>query len=261
MPLNHGHNDTSGVYDSAALFIRHDASKQEFLFFGDVEPDSISANPRTINVWRAAAPKIPAILSTIFIECSWLADRPDNLLYGHLSPKHLVDELAALAAEVVTAQKIDSKEPRQPARPLRKRYRANPTSSKGLRGALAGLKVFIIHCKDGNTVADRPINHIITEQVRILVETKGLGAEILLVDQGMHIGREQICTFLLRLTDVNLHRNLSLRFRPFDLFWCCIVFLVLPPPCSFSYCLDALATIVSIVLIQSTIKDGLYFHP
>ena len=190
-PLNHGHYDTSGVYDSAALFLRHDFSKQEFLFFGDVEPDSIAAKPRTINVWRAAAPKIPAILSTIFIECSWPADRPDNLLYGHLNPKHLVDELAALAAEVVTARKISSIKPSQSTRPLRKRPRANPISPEALRGVLAGLKVFIIHCKDGDTVADRPNNHIIAEQVRSLVETKGLGAEILLADQGMHIGGEQ----------------------------------------------------------------------
>lgn len=191
MPLSHGHNDTSGVYDSAALFLRHDASKREFLFFGDVEPDSIAAKPRTINVWRAAAPKIPATLSTIFIECSWPAGRPDNLLYGHLNPKHLADELTALAAEVVTARKIGSKESRERTRPLRKRSKANPISPEALHGALDGLRVFIVHCKDGNTDQDRPINHIITEQVRALVETKGLGAEILSADQGMRIGRER----------------------------------------------------------------------
>lgn len=191
MPISHGRYDQSGVYDSAAFFIRHNSDGQEFLFFGDVEPDSIAAKPRTINVWRAAAPKIPAHLSTIFIECSWPESRPDDLLYGHLNPVHLAEELTALATEVVMARKTGAKESRtdSDARPSRKRSKSNPLTPDSLRGALAGVRVFITHCKDdGDGVRDRPINHINTDQVRALVEMKGLGAEILAADQGMHIG-------------------------------------------------------------------------
>lgn len=103
MPVCHGKNDTFGDFESTAFFIRHDPTGKEFLFFGDVSPDSLceSSNPRTRSVWRAAAPKIPSKLSTIFIECSWPAGRTDEQLYGHLSPEHLVDELTTLAAEVV----------------------------------------------------------------------------------------------------------------------------------------------------------------
>ena len=57
---------STGAYESTAFFIRHDPSEQEFLFFGDVEPDSLAETPQTINVWRAAAPKIPEKLSYIY---------------------------------------------------------------------------------------------------------------------------------------------------------------------------------------------------
>ncbi|KAI0295495.1 cAMP phosphodiesterases class-II-domain-containing protein [Russula brevipes] len=172
MPVLHGKNDTLGDYESSAFFIRHDPSAREFLFFGDVSPDSLAATtttaPRTLAVWRAAAPKIPAVLSTIFIECSWPSGRPDEQLYGHLSPEHLVDELAALAAE-------------------RKRRRRN-RSADPPAGPLAGLRVYIVHCKeDLEQKYSRPIYHVIRDEVKALVQARGLGAEVLSAEQGMTI--------------------------------------------------------------------------
>ena len=197
MSVSHGHNATSGVYDSSAFFVRHDPSTHEFLFFGDVEPDTLSPRPRTINVWRAAAAKIPFTLSTIFIECSWPLGRPDDSLFGHLSPAHLADELTALATEVVMVRKNGAKDSRNESRPTRKKSRSNPLSPESLHGALDGVRVFVTHCKDGEKIYNRPINHIITEQVRALVEAKQLGAQILAVDQAMHIGA--FLTFFIRL--------------------------------------------------------------
>lgn len=189
MPISHGANDTSGVYDSAAFFIRHDPTGQEFLFFGDVEPDSISTKPRTINVWRAAAAKIPLTLSTIFIECSWLSDTPDDELYGHLTPIHLVDELTALATEVIMTRKTRTKDDDNETRPVRKKSKANPISPESLVGALDGVRIIIIHCKDGKQPAySQPINQVIRDEVHKLVYAKGLGAEILAADQGMRLG-------------------------------------------------------------------------
>ncbi|CAK5279384.1 unnamed protein product [Mycena citricolor] len=179
LPVSHGHNG-SGTCDSAAYFIRHDPSGQEFLFFGDVEPDTISESPRTANVWRAAAPKIPATLSAIFIECSWPSSRPDDLLFGHLKPEHLVRELEVLATEVVRSRSPIS----VPARPLRKRQRTNPS----LEGALDGVRVYVIHCKDTlDGSADRPNQTIIIDQLRALLDSKRLGVEIIAVRQGMRI--------------------------------------------------------------------------
>jgi cAMP phosphodiesterase len=189
MPISHGHNHASGVYDSTAFFVRHDPSSQEFLFFGDVEPDTISLKPRTINVWRAAAAMIPLTLSTIFIECSWPLDRADDSLFGHLSPTHLADELTALATEVVAIRKSGVNNPRHDSRPMRKKSKLNPLPLESLYGVLDGVRVFVTHCKEGNEViSDRSINHIITDQVRELVEAKRLGAQILAADQGMRIG-------------------------------------------------------------------------
>ncbi|KZP29888.1 hypothetical protein FIBSPDRAFT_908193 [Athelia psychrophila] len=174
MPLSHGHNLTCGVYDSSALFIRH-TNRQEFLFFGDVEPDSVSLKPRTIHVWRVAATKFPETLSTIFIECSWPNGRADDTLYGHLSPVHLADELTTLAKEVVLLRRLNGKRPRANSRPSRKKTKVNPVTSEDLVGALDGLRVFVTHCKDDDGASpDLPINHLITNQ-------------ILAADQGMCI--------------------------------------------------------------------------
>lgn len=96
------------VYDSSAHFIRDVASGREILMFGDVEPDSISLSPRTQQVWIEAAPKIAAgYLGAIFIECSYDDSRTQDMLFGHLAPRYLIDELKALAAQVVAYQSKD----------------------------------------------------------------------------------------------------------------------------------------------------------
>lgn len=165
-PLNHGRNP-SGTYTSTAFLIRHDPSAKEFLFFGDLEPDTLAPTPRTIDVWRAVAPKIPSTLSTLFIECSWPLARPIHALYGHLGPEHLVDELEALAREVVLARRSTS-------RPVRKRRKPNP------EGALSGVRVVVMHCKEA-------MAGVILEQVRALVQQRRLGAEVVGATQGMSI--------------------------------------------------------------------------
>ncbi|GBE82517.1 cyclic-AMP phosphodiesterase [Sparassis latifolia] len=192
MPINHGQNDTSGTYDASAFFVRHDPTMREFLFFGDVEPDEIAQKPRNIEIWYVAAPKIvKRILSTIFIECSWPLGRASETLYGHLSPEHLEAELAALAAEVVAVQKRTRKadsEETAPSTGARKRQRG-PQDTPSLDGALKGVRVYIIHCKDdlNGSYPGRAINHVIAEQVRARVDPRKLGVEIIAVDQGMQI--------------------------------------------------------------------------
>jgi cAMP phosphodiesterase len=219
VPLNHGLNG-AGTYESSAFFIRHDPSNSEFLFFGDVEPDAIARIPRNIDIWRIAAPMIAnGTLATLFIECSWPSGRPDEQLYGHLSPEHLATELEALASEVAkvredenptvtTATSISRSDSRSP--PARKKRKKTPTPStrnrtrtpipafpvatdlsnpQNLRGALDGLRVYVMHCKDTMDCApDKPIGRVIVEEVRALVLEKGLGAEVLGAEQGMRIG-------------------------------------------------------------------------
>lgn len=187
MPLSHGQTRAGATYDSAAFFVRDDTSRREFLFFGDVEPDRISRRPRTLAVWRTAARKIPHALSTIFVECSYPLGRPDHLLYGHLNPEHLAAELGVLATEVVAARKPPSRANTRSTRSTR-RGGISQLTQDDIRGALSGVRVFITHCKEDLTQTfDRPINRVIAGQVRDLVAQQGLGAEILAVEQGMHI--------------------------------------------------------------------------
>lgn len=87
---------------SSAFFIRNEATGEEILIFGDIEPDSVSMSPRNHVVWDDAAPKIASgKLKAIFIECSFDDSTRDQDLYGHLCPRHLFAELKFLASRVM----------------------------------------------------------------------------------------------------------------------------------------------------------------
>ena len=183
MPLSHGSSPTP--YYSSAYFIRNTKTMQEFLFFGDVEPDSVARDPLTIHVWRAAAPLIPQRLHTIFIECSWPSGRDNTMLYGHLTPEHLTQELKNLATEVVRSRAPTSSQGWTRSGLARRRT----TRDQDLVGALQGLRVYVMHCKeDLQHKFNEPIHRVITSRVQELVRECGLGAEILHADQGLHIG-------------------------------------------------------------------------
>jgi cAMP phosphodiesterase len=99
----------SCIVDSSAFFIRAGSSGKEVLIFGDVEPDSISPHPRTHIIWAEAAPKIAqGYLSGIFIECSYSDSQGDAVLFGHLAPRHLIDELLVLADMVAGSRREQS---------------------------------------------------------------------------------------------------------------------------------------------------------
>lgn len=93
------------VYDSSAYFIRDVTTGREVLIFGDVEPDVLSLSPRNIQIWTDAAPKIAAgSLKGILIECSYDDSQDDNILFGHLAPRHLIAELEVLGQCVTDAR-------------------------------------------------------------------------------------------------------------------------------------------------------------
>ena len=97
--------DSVCVYDSSAYFIRDVVTGREILIFGDVEPDSISLSPRNQQIWQEAAPKIAAgKLTAIFIECSYDDSQSVDRLFGHLTPRFIVEEMTSLAGEVNLAK-------------------------------------------------------------------------------------------------------------------------------------------------------------
>ncbi|KAI9370072.1 cAMP phosphodiesterases class-II-domain-containing protein [Aspergillus egyptiacus] len=125
--------------DSSAFFIRDEHTGAEIIIFGDVEPDSLSLNPRNRRVWEVAAPKLArSQLRAIFIECSYNEDVEDEFLFGHLCPRHLVKELSVLARFVA-----DEKGIAFPATAKRKRSssgqpNAEPLSPKSKRSTISG---------------------------------------------------------------------------------------------------------------------------
>ena len=81
------HLDNSHMFEpvsSSAFFIRNDATGNELLIFGDVEPDSVSLSPRNHVVWDDAAGKVAeGRLKAVFIECSYDDNTRDEDLYGN----------------------------------------------------------------------------------------------------------------------------------------------------------------------------------
>ena len=103
------------VTDSSAFFLRDEHTGSEILVFGDVEPDSLSLGPRTVQVWSDAAPKIASgILKAILIECSYDESQSDETLFGHLAPRHVIEEMQALAEKVRTHKMGEERAEREP---------------------------------------------------------------------------------------------------------------------------------------------------
>ncbi|KAK2743800.1 3',5'-cyclic-nucleotide phosphodiesterase pde1 [Myotisia sp. PD_48] len=113
--------------ESSAFFLRDDATSTEIIVFGDIEPDTISLEPRNQQVWEVAAPKIiSGSLKAIFIECSYTDAVEDWALFGHLCPRHLIAELKVLAGKVLDCRKTGKS-----SSASRKRKRASSIAHPG----------------------------------------------------------------------------------------------------------------------------------
>ncbi|MBB5710700.1 MBL fold metallo-hydrolase [Sphingomonas xinjiangensis] len=90
-PLAHG-----GM-ESTAFLLEHD--RDAMLCFGDTGPDAVEHADKLQRVWSAVAGRVRAKqLKAIVIEVSFANDRPDDKLFGHLTPRHLLGELHKLEA-------------------------------------------------------------------------------------------------------------------------------------------------------------------
>ncbi|KAI9849157.1 MAG: 3',5'-cyclic-nucleotide phosphodiesterase pde1 [Sclerophora amabilis] len=139
------------VYGSTAYFIRDHGTGREVLVFGDVEPDSLSLSPRTARVWAEAAPKIVAgLLSGILIECSYDDSQPDETLFGHLAPRHLIEELKVLAGSV--SSELSSRQ--DPSSAKRKRSSENSKAEPAGTPPSSSLRV-----RRGDTATTRRTRH------------------------------------------------------------------------------------------------------
>lgn len=88
--LSHGN-----PYKSTAFLVRHDSAY--ILYLGDTGPDEIEKLDKLQLLWQHIAPLIKTKkLKGIFIEVSFPNEQPDNQLFGHLTPKWLMNELNSL---------------------------------------------------------------------------------------------------------------------------------------------------------------------
>jgi 3',5'-cyclic-nucleotide phosphodiesterase len=91
-PLMHG-----GM-ESTAFLLESDG--EGILCFGDTGSDAVQKSTRLHDVWTAVAERVKQKrLKAIVIESSYTSDRPDNLLFGHLTPRWLLASLRELDKE------------------------------------------------------------------------------------------------------------------------------------------------------------------
>jgi len=89
-PLSHGE-----PYQSTAFLVR--SGDAYLLYLGDTGADTIEHAGKLQQLWQVAGPLIrTGRLHAIFIETSFSNRQPDRLLFGHLTPRLLMDELQRL---------------------------------------------------------------------------------------------------------------------------------------------------------------------
>ncbi|RLV95163.1 3'5'-cyclic-nucleotide phosphodiesterase [Spathaspora sp. JA1] len=88
---------TKQHYQSSAYLIKHNMTGASLLVFGDFESDMISKLNRNHQLWLQIAPLIVSQkLRGMVVECSNPDYVPEDELYGHLTPSHLIYELSQL---------------------------------------------------------------------------------------------------------------------------------------------------------------------
>ncbi len=83
--------------ESTAFLIRH--KNNYLLYLGDTGADSIEKSTRLLQLWKVVAPLIrDKKLKGIFIEVSFSNEQSESSLFGHLTPKLLMDEFNVLGS-------------------------------------------------------------------------------------------------------------------------------------------------------------------
>jgi 3',5'-cyclic-nucleotide phosphodiesterase len=82
-------------YESSAFLVRN--ANDYLLYLGDTGADTVEKSNKLAELWTAVAPLVKtAKLKAIFIEVSFDNSLPDKALFGHLTPKLLMQELSKL---------------------------------------------------------------------------------------------------------------------------------------------------------------------
>ncbi|MEG0927193.1 3',5'-cyclic-nucleotide phosphodiesterase [Chryseobacterium sp.] len=86
-------------YKSSAALVRND--EHYLLYLGDTGADRVEKSDKLNNLWNNIAPLVKKRqLNTILIEVSFPNSQPENLLFGHLTPNLLTEELTKLKEKI-----------------------------------------------------------------------------------------------------------------------------------------------------------------
>jgi 3',5'-cyclic-nucleotide phosphodiesterase len=89
-PLSHAGSPSTALLIQAAGFY--------VLYCGDTGPDAVEQRDNLHTLWQTIAPLVrTGQLRAIFLEVSYPAERPDHVLFGHLTPTWLRQDLGRLA--------------------------------------------------------------------------------------------------------------------------------------------------------------------
>lgn len=144
-PLAHGGTE------STAFLIEH--GRDAMLCFGDTGPDPVEHDDAMHRIWAAVADRVrERRLKAVIVEVSFPSDRPDDKLFGHLTPRWLLASLHELEALA------------------------------GGRGSLKGLTVVVSHVKYALT-REQPGARIMAE----LAAGNDLGVRFVLPHQGQRL--------------------------------------------------------------------------
>ena len=148
-PLSHaGATSTAFLIQAAGFYV---------LYCGDTGPDAVEQRDTLHTLWTVIAPLVQAKkLRAMFLEVSYPDERPDNLLFGHLTPRWLMAELGHLAQLV---------NPQHP------------------HAALQELTVVVTHIKPVLTPGPSPQEHI-TQQLQA---RNTLGIRFIIPSQGSRL--------------------------------------------------------------------------
>ena len=88
-------------FTSSAILIEN--KENAILYFGDTGADRIEGTTHLETIWKTIAPKIKSgHLKTFMLEVSFPNSQPEKLLFGHLTPKLMNEEMEKLATEIRT---------------------------------------------------------------------------------------------------------------------------------------------------------------
>ncbi|KAJ3099228.1 hypothetical protein HDU97_003337 [Phlyctochytrium planicorne] len=160
-----------GVGMLSTCFLVSRVGGSAVLLCGDMGADSREGNRLNLEMWTRIAPLVAeGRLRAIMLECSFGSDRPDGLLFGHLTPRLVVEELGVLRRLVE----------------VRREEMVGLGITAG-KSAFEGLTVVVGHVKDDGVLGVREHEEVLRKEFEGFLPKDWDDVEFVFARQGMRI--------------------------------------------------------------------------